>query len=75
MRKLIEVKGISEQKAQKLKELIKSQQLVSLGFQTASNKLQLMKDQISISTGLPIVPFPPFGNQISNSLDSCNRIK
>lgn len=51
MRKLIEVKGISEQKAQKLKELIKSQQLVSLGFQTASNKLQLMKDQISISTG------------------------
>jgi DNA repair protein RAD51 len=51
MRKLVEVKGISEQKAQKLKELIRSQQLVSLGFQTATSRLESMKDMIMISTG------------------------
>jgi DNA repair protein RAD51 len=51
MRKLVEVKGISEQKAQKLKELIRANQLVSLGFQTASNRLETMKDLIMISTG------------------------
>jgi DNA repair protein RAD51 len=50
-RKLIEVKGISEQKILKLKETIKAQQLVSLGFQTASSKLECMKDIITISTG------------------------
>lgn len=51
LRKLMEVKGISEQKAQKLKDLIKANQLVSLGFQTASSKLEGMKDMIAISTG------------------------
>jgi hypothetical protein len=51
MRKLIEVKGISEQKAQKLKEIIKNQQLVCLGFQTATSRLESLKDMIMISTG------------------------
>eukprot|EP01040_Poterioochromonas_malhamensis_P002949 gene2949-3136_t len=51
MKKLIEVKGISEQKAQKLKDMIRAQQLVSLGFQTASSRLECMKDLIMISTG------------------------
>jgi hypothetical protein len=51
LRKLVEVKGISEQKAQKLKDIIKAQQLVSLGFQTASSRLESMKDIIMISTG------------------------
>jgi len=45
------VKGISEQKAQKLKEVIKVNQLVSLGFSTAATKLEMMKDVICISTG------------------------
>lgn len=45
------MKGISEQKIAKLKETIKSQQLVSLGFQTAASRLECMKDMISISTG------------------------
>ncbi len=53
MRKLVEVKGISEQKAQKLREIIKSHQLVSVGFQTATNKLECMKDLIMLSTGEP----------------------
>lgn len=51
LRKLVEVKGISEQKAQKLKELIKTNNLVSVGFQTATSKLECMKDTIMISTG------------------------
>lgn len=51
LRKLTEVKGISEQKAQKLKEIIKTNQLVSIGFQTASSRLEIMKDMIMISTG------------------------
>jgi hypothetical protein len=51
MRKLVEVKGISEQKAQKLKETIKSHELVALGFQTATSRLESMKDLIMISTG------------------------
>lgn len=45
------MKGISEQKAQKLKELIRANQLVSLGFQTATSRLECMKDLIMISTG------------------------
>ncbi len=45
------MKGISEQKIIKLKETIKAQQLVSLGFQTATSKLECMKDIIMISTG------------------------
>jgi DNA repair protein RAD51 len=36
LRKLTDVKGISEQKAQKLKELIKQNQLVSTGFTSVS---------------------------------------
>jgi len=51
MRKLVEVKGISEQKAQKLKDLIKTNQLVSIGFQTATDRLESMKDIIMLSTG------------------------
>ena len=51
MKKLMDVKGISEQKAQKLKDLIKSAGLVSLGFQTATSRLDIMKDMIYISTG------------------------
>jgi hypothetical protein len=51
LRKLVEVKGISEQKAQKLKELIKTNNLVSVGFQTATSKLECMKDTIMLSTG------------------------
>lgn len=51
MRKLLEVKGLSEPKVAKLKELIKAQNLVVLGFQTASNRLECMKDMVKISTG------------------------
>lgn len=53
MRKLVEVKGISEQKAQKLKEIIKTNNLVSIGFQTATSRLECMKDTIMLSTGHP----------------------
>jgi len=52
MRKLVEVKGISEQKAQKLKEIIKTNNLVSIGFQTATSRLECMKDTIMLSTGV-----------------------
>lgn len=51
MRKLVDVKGISEQKAQKLKDTIKAQSLVSIGFQTATSRLECMRDIIMISTG------------------------
>eukprot|EP00428_Durinskia_dybowskii_P076997 CAMPEP_0170357278 /NCGR_PEP_ID=MMETSP0117_2-20130122/1620_1 /TAXON_ID=400756 /ORGANISM="Durinskia baltica, Strain CSIRO CS-38" /LENGTH=346 /DNA_ID=CAMNT_0010611431 /DNA_START=47 /DNA_END=1087 /DNA_ORIENTATION=- len=51
LRKLVEVKGISEQKAQKLKEVIKTNNLVSIGFQTATSRLECMKDTIMLSTG------------------------
>ena len=51
MRKLCEVKGISEQRAQKLKDIIKINNLVPIGFQTAGTKLEGMKDMIYISTG------------------------
>ena len=51
LRKLTDVKGISEQKAQKLKDLIKSNGLVAEGFVTATTKLLAMKDLIYISTG------------------------
>lgn len=49
---MTDVKGISEQKAQKLKDLIKSNQLVSMGFQTAATKLEGMKDMIFLTTGI-----------------------
>ena len=52
LRKLVEVKGISEQKAQKLKEVIKTNNLVSIGFQTATSRLECMKDTIMLSTGI-----------------------
>jgi ERCC4-type nuclease len=51
LRRLCEVKGISEQKAQKLKDIIKTNNLVPMGFQTATSKLEGMKDMIAISTG------------------------
>jgi DNA repair protein RAD51 len=47
----MDVKGISEQKAQKLKEIIKTNNLVELGFQTATNRLESLKETIFISTG------------------------
>ena len=47
----MEVKGISEQKAQKLKEIIKTNNLVSIGFQTATSRLESMRDMIYITTG------------------------
>lgn len=47
----MEVKGISEQKAQKLKDIIKSSGIVSLGFQTAATRLQAQNDNILITTG------------------------
>ena len=51
LRKLQEVKGISEQKAIKLKELIKANELVPLGFKTATNRMLDLKDQIFLATG------------------------
>jgi DNA repair protein RAD51 len=47
----MDVKGISEQKAQKLKEVIKSNDLVSLGFQTATSRMESLKETVYISTG------------------------
>ena len=47
----MDVKGISEQKAQKLKEIIKTNNLVELGFQTATVRLESLKENICISTG------------------------
>ncbi len=51
MRKLVEVKGLSEQKIQKIKDTIKSNQLVNIGFVTATTRLEVMKEVIFISTG------------------------
>jgi DNA repair protein RAD51 len=51
LRKLQEVKGISEQKAQKLKDIIKANQLVPIGFKTATNRLEDLKEQIFLATG------------------------
>lgn len=53
----MEVKGISEQKAQKLKEVIKTNNLVSIGFQTATSRLECMKDTIMLSTGVIYVDY------------------
>lgn len=49
LRKLQEVKGISEQKAQKLKEA--ANKLVPSGFVTAAMELQRRQDIIMVSTG------------------------
>ena len=46
-----EVKGISEQKAQKVKDIIKANQIVPTGFKTATNRLEDLKDQIFLATG------------------------
>jgi DNA repair protein RAD51 len=51
MRKLTEVKGISEQKAQKLKEIIKTNDLVRMGFETAATRLQSLREMVLVSTG------------------------
>lgn len=51
LRKLQEVKGISEQKAMQLKQKIKDNQLVSIGFTTATMKMLAEKDKIYLSTG------------------------
>ncbi len=53
MRKLTEVKGISEQRAQKLKDTIKANNLVVTGFQSATQRLEMSKEIIFISTGSP----------------------
>ena len=51
LRQLTGVKGISDQKAQKLKDCIKANSLVQQGFKTATNRLEDMKDQIFLATG------------------------
>eukprot|EP01006_Ploeotia_vitrea_P056327 TRINITY_DN68091_c2_g1_i1.p1 TRINITY_DN68091_c2_g1~~TRINITY_DN68091_c2_g1_i1.p1 ORF type:complete len:342 (+),score=0.75 TRINITY_DN68091_c2_g1_i1:93-1118(+) len=51
LRKLTDVKGVSEQKAQKLKDIVKMNNLVSTGFTTATQRLEMAKDAIMISTG------------------------
>ena len=49
LRKLQEVKGISEQKAQKLKEA--ANKIVPQGFTTAAQELERRQDIVSLSTG------------------------
>ncbi len=49
LRKLTDIKGISEQKAQKIKEV--SYKLVPMGFLTAAQQLETRKDLIQLSTG------------------------
>ena len=51
MRRLAEVKGLSEQKIQKFKDIIKANELVQMGFQTAATRLSAMNEMIKISTG------------------------
>ena len=51
MRRLAEVKGLSEQKIQKFKDIIKANELVQMGFQTAATRLGAMNEMIKISTG------------------------
>jgi DNA repair protein RAD51 len=51
MRKLTEVKGLSEQKAQKIKDIIKANNLVASGFITAAVSMELYKEVIMIGTG------------------------
>jgi hypothetical protein len=51
MRRLAEVKGLSEQKIQKFKDIIKANELVQMGFQTAATRLTSMNEMIKISTG------------------------
>lgn len=51
MRKLMDIKGISEPKAMKLKDTIKSNRLVCSGFQSATDKLVASRDVLFIGTG------------------------
>lgn len=51
LRKLADVKGISEQRAQKLKDIIKQNNLVVAGFTSATQRLEMSKDVIMVSTG------------------------
>lgn len=51
VRRLSEAKGLSEQKIIKIKELIKTNNLVPMGFETALSRYQCVKDNIFISTG------------------------
>ena len=54
MRRLAEVKGLSEQKIQKFKDIIKANELVQMGFQTAATRLGAMNEMIKISTGAEV---------------------
>ena len=51
VRRLCEVKGMSEMKIQKIKELIKNQKLVPMGFETALSRFHNVKENIMITTG------------------------
>lgn len=51
LRKLQEVKGISENKAQQIKQKIKDNELVKAGFAVAAEMAQVEKDRLSLSTG------------------------
>jgi len=51
LRKLQEIKGISEQKAMQLKQKIKDNELVNIGFTTASARMVADQDKIYLSTG------------------------
>mmetsp|Transcript_4188 Transcript_4188/g.4347 ORF Transcript_4188/g.4347 Transcript_4188/m.4347 type:complete len:343 (+) Transcript_4188:219-1247(+) len=51
MRRLAECKGLSEQKIQKFKDIIKANELVQMGFQTAATRLTQQNEMIKISTG------------------------
>lgn len=51
VRRLSEVKGLSEQKILKIKEIIKNQKLVAVGFETALSRYHNVKDNIFITTG------------------------
>lgn len=50
-RKLADVKGMSEGKVQKLRDAIKNNDLVKLGFETASTRLESLKELVMITTG------------------------
>lgn len=49
IRKLTEIKGVTEQKAQKLKDI--AYKIVPMGFATATQHLQQRQDLITLSTG------------------------
>lgn len=51
LRRLIEVKGLSEAKIGKIKDIIKTNKLVAMGFVTATARFEGMKEMIMISTG------------------------